>query len=105
VSPDVNFEMLVKEIPESQTVTGADLYGVCSQAWLNAARRTIKLSQGTIFVISVESLSICFFFGVSQNLFNVFPFTFYVSERDSDKKVFVSHDDFVSAFSYFRKNS
>ena len=54
MSSDVNFDVLVQQIPESQKVTGADLYGICSQAWLNAARRSIRSSQDTGWVSTLR---------------------------------------------------
>lgn len=40
VSPNVHLEVLIDNLP--QQVTGAELYGMCHNAWLNSARRIIQ---------------------------------------------------------------
>lgn len=45
LSSNIDLESLVKLLPQSSSVTGADLYGICSKAWLNAARRIIRSAQ------------------------------------------------------------
>ncbi|XP_065200860.1 peroxisomal ATPase PEX6-like [Planococcus citri] len=42
---EVKLEEIVVLLSDSSELTGADLYGICSNAWLSAARRHIKYSQ------------------------------------------------------------
>lgn len=43
LSEDVDLKQVVEYLPQS--VTGAEIYAVCSAAWLNAARKVVLKTQ------------------------------------------------------------
>lgn len=44
LNSNINFEELINHLPDQ--VTGADLYGMCHNAWLNSAKRIIQQRIG-----------------------------------------------------------
>ena len=48
---DIDYDEIVHNFPEN--ISGADVYGLCSEAWMSAARRVIKkLEDGNFTVFS-----------------------------------------------------
>lgn len=72
---DVDFTELLNLLPTRKNITGADFYGICSKAWLNAARRHINDSNGdkqklksTVLVSSADMIKACAeFIGISDD--------------------------------------
>lgn len=49
LSKDVNFEEIVKTCPP--TITGADFYGICSNAWMCAAKKLIERIENGVYYL------------------------------------------------------
>lgn len=49
LNPNVNLEELINHLPDQ--VTGADLYGMCHNAWLNSAKRIIQQRIGKLYFV------------------------------------------------------
>ncbi|XP_065205772.1 peroxisomal ATPase PEX6-like [Planococcus citri] len=56
---EVKLEEIILLLSDSSELTGADLYGICSNAWLSAARRRIKYSQTSDDTNLENDVSVC----------------------------------------------